>query len=832
MNRLRYVTAVVAFFLAVGVVLAAPPALINYQGVLRDASGDPRNGTFNMVFRFFDAQVAGSEMLIDSHIGAAGVTAANGLFSTQLGSGVVSAGAGPTTFVSLDQMFTAKDSVWLEIVINGETLSPRVRVVSAAYALNASAVDGLDSSLFLRSDTSDTYTSGTLTTAPGTVIDVNGGLWLNGELLMDHDGPDGSQAIYFFNSGSPTGASIQWDDTNNRFHVSNGLFVDGALRTNGFATIGGPQIVVGANGPDQDQILAFYEDGTPQGEYLQWDDSDDLFHLSDDLRVGGDLTVSGDDLFMGGGADTTLRLNFFNGGSPTGEIFQWDDAQDRFEMTDELAVSGPLRVGSTTTAPATYNTIGGGTPTSADISAISDLYVAADLEVGSQLYFTATDYLQGGSPSGILTSGNFTVGGNMFAQGQRLFLDSTGANLAYLEYQSAFQQFTVSEDFDINGEMSANTKNFVQNHPHDDSLSIVYTTLEGPEASTFTRGSARLEGGVARVRLDETFAWVTQPALGLTASLTPRGAWANLYVESLTPEEIVVRSADGTAPDAAFDYLVLGLRIGYEESPVVRPRKREAKLPTLDSQRARIQERPELARYTPLSRYQQIERAVTGHEVTDFTAGEALRQAVGVGRPAPVARDAESTLPGVTATPAAATAGKTTATARNSGRTQTAVAARAADESAIASAPAAGTSGASADSHASPQTGSSNAVAFDALTSSIGDVEPGDVLVLDASGAVRRADTLGDAAVVGIAMGRPIPGEDGTPQVPFKVAGIVSCRVDASGGVIRPGDLLVSSPIPGHAMRADAPLPGTILGKAMESLTAGTGTLRVLVTLR
>ena len=43
---------------------------------------------------------------------------------------------------------------------------------------------------------------------------------------------------------------------------------------------------------------------------------------------------------------------------------------------------------------------------------------------------------------------------------------------------------------------------------------------------------------------------------------------------------------------------------------------------------------------------------------------------------------------------------------------------------------------------------------------------------------------------------------------------------------------LMSSPIPGHAMRADDPAPGTILGKALESLETGSGRVRMLVMLR
>src|SRR5262249_38794342 len=161
------------------------------------------------------------------------------------------------------------------------------------------------------------------------------------------------------------GASIQWDDPNNRFYTSHGLYVNGVLRTQGGAVIGGNQVTVGSNGPDQDQLIAFYEDGSPRGEYLQWDDSDDLFHFSDDVRIGRNAIVPGNSLSLGAlGAETTQSLYFFNNGSPTGESIAWDDAQDRFEVSDDLVVATTIRTGSLTAAPVGYSTIGGGTPES------------------------------------------------------------------------------------------------------------------------------------------------------------------------------------------------------------------------------------------------------------------------------------------------------------------------------------------------------------------------------------------------------------------------------------------------------------------------------------
>jgi hypothetical protein len=69
-------------------------------------------------------------------------------------------------------------------------------------------------------------------------------------------------------------------------------------------------------------------------------------------------------------------------------------------------------------------------------------------------------------------------------------------------------------------------------------------------------------------------------------------------------------------------------------------------------------------------------------------------------------------------------------------------------------------------------------------------------------------------------------------EVPLAVVGIVPCKVSAENGPIRPGDLLVTSSTPGHAMRDGNPKAGTILGKALESLSSGTGIVQTLVTLQ
>ena len=72
----------------------------------------------------------------------------------------------------------------------------------------------------------------------------------------------------------------------------------------------------------------------------------------------------------------------------------------------------------------------------------------------------------------------------------------------------------------------------------------------------------------------------------------------------------------------------------------------------------------------------------------------------------------------------------------------------------------------------------------------------------------------------------------GVPLVPVAMFGVAACKADAAYGPIQVGDLLVCSPTPGLAMRAENPRTGTVLGKALEPLESGTGLIQVLVMFR
>jgi hypothetical protein len=110
------------------------------------------------------------------------------------------------------------------------------------------------------------------------------------------------------------------------------------------------------------------------------------------------------------------------------------------------------------------------------------------------------------------------------------------------------------------------TKHFVEPHPSDPNKVIVYTSLEGREAGTYFRGTARTIEGQAIIDVPEDFRIVTDEE-GMTVQLTPLRGFASMYVESEDLNQVVVRSSK----DVTFHYLVQGVRRAFRElEPVQR----------------------------------------------------------------------------------------------------------------------------------------------------------------------------------------------------------------------------------------------------------------------
>jgi hypothetical protein len=131
------VVGLVAILLAAsGVVTGAPSdagdppvaSKINYQGQLTDSAGNPLDGTYDMEFRFYDAVSGGSQ--VGTPISKSGVQVTNGLFSVKL---------------DANRGGFNGEGRWLEVEVEGETLSPRQEILPVPYALSlkpGAVIDG------------------------------------------------------------------------------------------------------------------------------------------------------------------------------------------------------------------------------------------------------------------------------------------------------------------------------------------------------------------------------------------------------------------------------------------------------------------------------------------------------------------------------------------------------------------------------------------------------------------------------------------------------------------------------------------------------------------
>ena len=139
--------------------------------------------------------------------------------------------------------------------------------------------------------------------------------------------------------------------------------------------------------------------------------------------------------------------------------------------------------------------------------------------------------------------------------------------------------------------------------------------------------------------------------------------------------------------------------------------------------------------------------------------------------------------------------------------------------------------------------GADLAEVFD-VTGNIQEYEMGDVLVIsvDKDRTVEKSSGAYSTLVAGVYATKPgvlLTEEnidtDISGKVPMGVVGVIPTKVCLEGGEIKRGDLLVTSSIPGVAMKADPDKvkPGQVIGKALENFDSNSiGKIKVLVSVK
>ncbi|MCB0196830.1 MAG: hypothetical protein KDJ65_33065 [Anaerolineae bacterium] len=183
---------------------AAVSSGISYQGRLFDSGGTPLNGTYSLRFVVYDKAVAGSA-LWDS--GNLNVTIDDGLFNVKLG---------------IDQTDVNGQALWLSIIVQGQTLSPRQEILPAPYALSLRpGADIVGDSIGANDATLAGYAPAT-----GTALyaDANGGTGLVGDSENSYGiwGSSNNSWGGYFTSDGGYGIRV---DTNGTDHYDHGAYV-------------------------------------------------------------------------------------------------------------------------------------------------------------------------------------------------------------------------------------------------------------------------------------------------------------------------------------------------------------------------------------------------------------------------------------------------------------------------------------------------------------------------------------------------------------------------------------------------------------------------------
>ncbi len=134
------------------------PTTISYQGFLSDSLGQPLNGTMPMTFRFFNDSTGGASLNTQSY---SGVPVNNGVYS------VVIPGR-PDTIGPIGPRPLGQ---FIEVEVNGQVMSPRMKLTSVPYAMTANTVLGPGSS----ANDSGAIAMGTKNSANGRYSIISGG---------------------------------------------------------------------------------------------------------------------------------------------------------------------------------------------------------------------------------------------------------------------------------------------------------------------------------------------------------------------------------------------------------------------------------------------------------------------------------------------------------------------------------------------------------------------------------------------------------------------------------------------------------------------------------
>ncbi len=673
------------------------------------------------------------------------------------------------------------------VQLDGSSALPAVDG-SALTGVDADTLDSLASTDFLRSNASDDYTAGTLTIEGPASLDVNGSLLLAQEMFMNHDGPDADVNIYFYDFGLMNGQNLKWDDIDARFEFSSAVGIQGVI------AVGSP--IPAALGVSQYNQIGMSSSGP---------NSDDI-NKEDDVSVAGDVEIDetlylSTELYMeghtSGGQDTDQTIYFYNNNMRNRNFYQWDEETPIYLQDDGIE-------------SAFVSHIGGGTQNGwswdSDSDSVMCLDESGNLQTdGTQTANSGCDLAETFIGSEGLEGGTVVVIDPLVREGVVMSsrpLDGTVVGV--VSGNAGMVLSGPTADFLPHARELAQVVEALRRDPQNPGLLAAREELDTMKEH-WTRGNVPVAlVGRVPVKVDGTFGPV---ALGdrLTTGETPghavvlegSGPYFGIALEAFQGERGTVLTLLQQGWYAA--PVEIGVTAGAASDAQGTPPRavQIADVQTMDSNLHIVLDRgaDEVARLSVFSNGEQgLEAEVlrVDEQGNLYTRGSVRPASMDLAEYFAVTEPVE---PGDVLVAERKTPGRF-------GR------------GSIASDPA-------VIGVVSAEPG----VLLGSGISRIAAADPGLALELE------RARAAGDNEEEARLWSR-LESRFRQTHAPVALSGTVPCKVDAGYGAINIGDLLTTSPTRGHAMRASDAAPGTIIGKALEPLDAGTGVVRMLVMMR
>lgn len=309
---------------------------IGFQGRLTDLGGNPvPDGDYDVTVRFWTQETGGTNVFTETEQ----INVTDGLFDMDIDD------FPPHLFSQVqDNIITGtdEDTLFAEIEIEGETLSPRRKIPGAAYATALVAGSGV---VGQRSD-ADNVTDGGYDSAL-TVINTQPTTNNPGYGLTAISGNAG---IYVDNRAGDAAFGQSQDPEDNPDIILGGYYIEDASGTPAEDTEGGPGVIASdpdfilsdifLRGNDEVHIFKSYATGASSSFRVY----DDLTDVQLDLDEDGDLAIDG--IYSAGGADYA-------------ELIDVEGPEDAYEPGDVLVISDEVdRAVELSTAPNSTRVIG------------------------------------------------------------------------------------------------------------------------------------------------------------------------------------------------------------------------------------------------------------------------------------------------------------------------------------------------------------------------------------------------------------------------------------------------------------------------------------------